>query len=111
MARHPGMRTVRRTTRTDTLSADLCIVGSGAAGLSAALEARALGLSVVMIDAAPQLGGQAVNSAIGTICGLYANGMTPGRVTHGVMDPMLAELTTNGQATARRARNTLIIDY
>ncbi len=111
MARHPGMRTVRRTAQAEALSADLCVVGSGAAGLSAALEARALGLSVIMVDAAPQLGGQAVNSAIGTICGLYANGMTPGRVTHGVMDPMLAELTASGQATARRARNTLIIDY
>lgn len=111
MAHHPGMRTVQRTAAQERLSADLCVVGSGAAGLSAALEARALGLTVVIVDAAPQIGGQAVNSAIGTICGLYANGPTPGRVTHGVMDPLLEEMIANGQATARRARNTLIIDY
>jgi hypothetical protein len=94
-----------------TLSADLCVVGSGAAGLSAALEARELGLSVILVDAAPQIGGQAVGSAIGTICGLYSNGMTPHRVTYGVMDRMLAGLTSNGDAAARRARNTLILDY
>ena len=108
---HPGMQTVRRTSQQQKLTADLCVVGSGAAGLSAALEARALGQSVVIVDAAPQIGGQAVNSAIGTICGLYANGPAPGHVTHGVMDPLLAEMTANGQATARRARNTLIVDY
>ncbi|WP_416899663.1 MAG: FAD-dependent oxidoreductase [Minwuia sp.] len=112
MTRHPGMVAVRRAPgSTREIEADLCVVGSGAAGLSAALEARALGLDVVIADASPQLGGQAVESAIGTICGLYANGLSPHRVTYGAMDEMLAALTANGDATARRARNTLILDY
>ena len=112
MADHPGMIAVRRpASGARELETDLCIVGSGAAGLSAALEARALGQSVIVVDASPQLGGQAVGSAIGTICGLYANGDGPPRVTYGVMDEMLATLTANGDAAARRARNTLILDY
>lgn len=112
MTRHPGIRSVHREeTVPRVIEADLCVVGSGAAGISAALEAHDLGLKVIIVDAAPQLGGQAVGSAIGTICGLYANGDAPPRVTWGVMDGMLAELTGNGDATARRARNTLIVDY
>jgi len=112
MVTHPGMRPVqRRGASGSTISADLCIVGSGAAGISAALEAHELGLKPLLIDASPQLGGQAVGSAIGTICGLYANGDAPHRVTWGVMDGMLERLTSEGDATARRARNTLIIDY
>lgn len=112
MARHPGMRTVRRDAVAPArLSVDICVVGSGASGTSAALEAARLGKTVALVEASPQLGGQAVNSAIGTICGLYANGLSPMRVTHGVMDAMLAELTAAGRATARRARNTLIVDY
>ncbi|WP_417513853.1 FAD-dependent oxidoreductase [Minwuia sp.] len=112
MTDHPGSRTIRRQPdQTRALSADLCVVGSGAAGLSAALEAHELGLDVLIVDASPQLGGQAVGSAIGTICGLYSNGESPHRVTHGVMDRMLETLSRNGDAAARRARNTLILDY
>ena len=53
----------------EQLVADICIIGSGAAGLSAALEASVLGKRVVLVEAAPNLGGQAVNSVIGTFCG------------------------------------------
>lgn len=110
--RHPGMRAVQCTRdQTSQIDADLCVIGSGAAGISAALEAHDIGLKVLIVDASPQLGGQAVGSAIGTICGLYGNGEAPPRVTWGVMDGMLVELTSNGDASARRARNTLIIDY
>jgi NADPH-dependent 2,4-dienoyl-CoA reductase/sulfur reductase-like enzyme len=54
--------------------------------MSAALEAAALGARVVVVDAAPQLGGQAVGALIGTFCGLYANGSDPEQVTHGIAD-------------------------
>lgn len=112
MADHPGMRSVRRSgATTETVRCDVCVVGSGAAGLSAALEARRLGRSVVLVDAAHHLGGQAVGSAIGTVCGLYANGAQPYRLTYGVMDEMLAHLVAMGVAAPRRARNTVILDY
>src|SRR5690606_4339023 len=45
----------------EELSADVCVVGAGIAGLSAAIEARKLGRSVVLADALPVLGGQCVN--------------------------------------------------
>jgi hypothetical protein len=112
MTLHPGTQSTRRSAGNNpTVEVDLCVIGSGAAGISAALEAHDLGLRVLIVDASPQLGGQAVGSAIGTICGLYANGENPSRITWGIMDGMLAELTSNGDASARRARNTLIIDY
>ncbi|MBV8260581.1 MAG: FAD-dependent oxidoreductase, partial [Paraburkholderia sp.] len=34
-----------------TLDADVCVIGAGFAGLSAALECRARGLSVAVLDA------------------------------------------------------------
>jgi len=112
MAEHPGMRTIRRGAGGPArIDCDVCVVGSGAAGLSAALEAQALGKDVVLVDGAPQIGGQAVNSFIGTICGLYSNGPDPYRVTYGVMDGLLSDLFSAGAANARRARNTTIVDY
>lgn len=111
MTDYPGIRQTRHKPETKTLKADVCVVGAGASGLSAALETRALGRSVILADAAPQIGGQAVGSAIGTICGLYSNGPNPHRVTHGVMDEMLSSLVNAGQAAPRRARNTVILDY
>ena len=50
------------------------MLGAGIAGVSAALEAARLGRQVALVDGLPALGGQAVNSIIGTFCGLFANG-------------------------------------
>jgi NADPH-dependent 2,4-dienoyl-CoA reductase/sulfur reductase-like enzyme len=44
---------------------DICVVGSGASGISAAIEAARAGLKVILVDGLPTLGGQAVNSIIG----------------------------------------------
>ncbi len=108
----PGMRTVRMRDRPARVyRGDLCVVGSGAAGLSAALEAVALGRKVVLVDAAPQLGGQAVGAALGTICGLFRNGKVPRRLTHGAMDDMFESLFAQGNADLRRVRGTFILDY
>ena len=74
------------------LEADLCVVGAGSAGISAALEAAALGRRVVLIDGQHALGGQAVNSIIGTFCGLFANGDRGYQVTHGIADGILRDL-------------------
>ena len=72
-------RIVRRETATARqIGADICVVGAGSAGISAALEAAKLGRKVVLVDGLPTLGGQMVNSIIGTFCGLFANG------THGI---------------------------
>jgi hypothetical protein len=77
---------------TEHLTTDVCVVGAGIAGLSAAVEARRLGRSVVLVDALPVLGGQCVNSLIGLFCGVYGNGPEFHQLTHGIFDPMFADL-------------------
>ena len=101
----------RPSARPIIVEADICVVGSGAAGISAALEAVRLGRRVVLVEAAPTLGGQAVNSVIGTFCGLYSNGPEPYRVTHGIADDILGDLAAAGAAAPRRGRNTVIVQY
>jgi len=77
---------------TEHLAADICVVGAGISGLSAAVQARRLGRSVVLVDALPVLGGQCVNSLIGLFCGVYGNGPAYRQLTHGIFDPMFADL-------------------
>src|SRR4029453_2607238 len=96
-------RIVRRATEPTPaiLAADICVVGAGIAGISAALEAATLGRSVVIVDAAPSLGGQAVGSIIGTIIGLYTHGPEPYQITHGIADDLIADLTQEGSLSRR----------
>jgi hypothetical protein len=78
------------------VDADLCVVGAGISGVSAALEAAALGRKVVLVDSLPALGGQAVGSIIGTFCGLYSNGPNRIQLTHGIADGILKDLGDAG---------------
>lgn len=96
-------RIVRRATEPTPaiLAADICVVGAGIAGVSAALEAARLGRRVVIVDAAPSLGGQAVGSIIGTIIGLYTHGPRPYQITHGIADELIADLTAEGSLSRR----------
>src|SRR6187549_3902664 len=97
------LRIVRRPARQQPVrvEADICVVGSGMAGVSAALEAARLGRRVVIVDAAPALGGQAVGSIIGTIIGLFTHGSAPYQITHGIADELIAELTAEGSLHRR----------
>ena len=74
------------------LEVDLCVVGAGISGATTALQAARLGKRVAIVDGLPALGGQAVNSIIGTFCGLYRNGTHGHRFTFGIVDEMLAWL-------------------
>jgi hypothetical protein len=78
------------------VKADLCVVGAGIAGVSAALEAARLGCKVALVDGLPALGGQAVNSIIGTFCGLFSNGEKGYQLTHGLADDILRNLGAAG---------------
>jgi len=78
------------------ISGDICVVGAGISGISAALEAAHLRRKVILIDGQPSLGGQAVNSIIGTFCGLFSNGPEPRQLTHGVADDILRDLGAKG---------------
>jgi hypothetical protein len=98
-----GTRLVRRpaTRNITTVTADICILGAGISGVSAALEAAKLGRTVVLVDSAPALGGQAIGSIIGTIIGLYTHGPQPYQITHGIADDLIADLTAEGSLHRR----------
>ncbi len=98
-----SLRTIRRPSRGEasTITADICVLGAGMAGMAAALEAARLGRRVVLVDSAPALGGQAVGSIIGTIIGLYTHGPQPYQITHGIADDLIAELTAEGSLHRR----------
>jgi len=102
---------VRKSTEPQRLAVDICVVGSGAAGAMAALTAARLGRRTALVEAAPTLGGQAVGALLGTICGLYANGPAPLRLTRGPVDELLAALHAQGVLAPRRARNSVILQY
>jgi 2-polyprenyl-6-methoxyphenol hydroxylase-like FAD-dependent oxidoreductase len=96
-------RVVRRPPRSSprTVTADICVVGAGIAGISAALEAARLGRRVVIVDAAPVLGGQAIGAIVGTIIGLYTHGPAPYQITRGIADDLIADLTAEGSLHRR----------
>ena len=96
------------------LSVDICVVGSGAAGTSAALEAAALGRKVALVDGLPTLGGQAVNSIIGLFVGFFSGGdqkHVPYQITHGIADRMFADLGAQGALDYRVGPTTTNIMY
>ena len=84
------------------VEADICVVGAGISGISAALEAAKLGRKVVIVDGAPALGGQAIGSIIGTIIGLYSHGPHPYQITHGIADELIGEMTAAGDMFKRQ---------
>ena len=76
--------------------ADICVVGAGISGVSAAIEAARLGRKVILIDGLPALGGQAVNSIIGMIVGLFGNPPKSRQLTHGIADDIIRDLSATG---------------
>lgn len=94
----------------EELKADLCVVGAGIAGISAAMAAADLGRRVVLVDALPVLGGQCANSLIGLFCGVYGNGPNYQQLTHGIFDPMFASLEASGDLSYNR-RHTITVNY
>ncbi len=76
--------------------ADICVIGAGISGVSAAIEAARLGRDVILIDGLPSLGGQAVNSIIGMIVGLFGNPPQNKQLTHGIADDIIHDLGATG---------------
>lgn len=94
------------------ITADVCVVGAGIAGMSAALEAAKLGKKVVMVDSQPALGGQAVNSIIATFCGLFSNGTHGYQFTYGIADDIMNYLSEQDQAIHfRNGPRTTVVYY
>jgi uncharacterized metal-binding protein len=107
----PATRVVRRGAAPGARErqADLCVVGAGIAGISAAVEAARLGRKVLLVDGMPALGGQAVNSIIGTFCGLFSNGLEGYQLTHGIADDILRELGAEGALHYRHGHTTVVL--
>jgi 2-polyprenyl-6-methoxyphenol hydroxylase-like FAD-dependent oxidoreductase len=90
------------------VTADVCVVGAGIAGLSAAIESARLGHDVVLVDALPVLGGQMVNSLIGLFCGVFGNAPEHRRLTHGIFDDIFADLGATGDLFYNRTHTTTV---
>lgn len=105
-------RTIKRRGRraATKIDADICVLGAGISGVSAALEAARLGRNVVLVDGAPSIGGQAVGSIIGTIIGLYTHGPKAYQLTHGIADEIIADLTAEG-SLLRLEGSTVLFQY
>lgn len=110
---HNDDTTIRRRPPADTLSieADICVLGAGISGVTAAIEAARLGRRVILADAAPALGGQAVGSIIGTIIGLYTHGPNAYQITHGLADELIADLTASGDLLRRHSERTGTVTF
>ncbi|MBX5436539.1 MAG: FAD-dependent oxidoreductase [Alicyclobacillaceae bacterium] len=95
------------------LKVDICVVGAGISGVSAAIEAARLGRKVALVDGLPALGGQAVNSIIGTFCGLFSNGPVSERyqLTHSIADDILRDLGKAGALHYRHEGFTTVVMY
>lgn len=92
------------------LRADVCVVGAGAAGASAAIESARLGRDVVLVDALPVLGGQMVNSLIGLFCGVFGNAPERRQLTHGIFDGIFRDLAESGDLYFNRG-HTMTVFY
>ena len=93
------------------IDADICVVGAGISGFTAAVRAARLGRRVVLVDAAPAVGGQAVGSIIGTIIGLYSHGPSAYQLTHGLADELIDELTFSGSLLRRHSTRTGTVTF
>ena len=95
------------------ISGDICVVGAGSAGISAALEAARLGRKFVLVDGLHALGGQAVNSVIGTFCGFFSNGYSGYQTVRGIADGILRDLGAQDALHYRHGgpSNTIVVQY
>src|ERR1700739_558927 len=90
------------------ITADVCVVGAGIAGCSAAIESARLGRSVVLVDSLPLIGGQMVHSLIGLFCGVFGNAPDYFQLTHGVFDDIFRELSPSGDLYFARGHTTTV---
>lgn len=79
------------------VKADICVVGAGIAGVSAALEAARLGHKVVLVDGLPNLGGNSANGAMGLFCGFFSHGVVPFQLTYGIASDIIHDLAKVGK--------------
>lgn len=113
MADTSATRTIERKEASDQtrLETDICVLGAGMSGLSAALEAAQAGKEVILVDAAKAIGGQGVGSIVGTLLGLYAHGDDPHQITYGIAEDMIDDLEASGDFERLDGGRTVAFQY
>jgi hypothetical protein len=81
-------------------SIDVCVVGAGSAGSSAAIAAARHGASVLLIDRLPFLGGTST-AVLDTFYGFYTPGERARKVVGGIGDDVVAALRALGPVIER----------
>lgn len=79
---------------------DVCVIGSGAAGSTAAIAAARAGASVVLVEQLPFLGGTST-AVLDTFYGFWTPGDTPRKVVGGIADEVVAGLRSLGPVVER----------
>jgi hypothetical protein len=75
---------------------EVCIIGAGAAGISAAIGAARANMSVLIVEKYGFCGGATVAGLSGTICGLYSSGNHPEQIVFGFADEFYRALKFRG---------------
>lgn len=81
-------------------SVDVCVIGAGSAGSSAAIAAARLGASVLLVDRLPFLGGTST-AVLDTFYGFYTPGSAARKVVGGIGDDVVAALRVLGPVIER----------
>jgi hypothetical protein len=79
---------------------DVCVVGSGSAGSTAAIAAARGGASVLLVEKLPFLGGSST-AVLDTFYGFYMPGERPRKVVGGIADDVVAALRSLGPVVER----------
>jgi hypothetical protein len=79
---------------------DVCVVGAGSAGSTAAIAAARGGASVVLVEALPFLGGTST-AVLDTFYGFWTPGEAPRKVVGGIADEVVAGLRAIGPVVER----------
>ncbi|MEA2519041.1 MAG: hypothetical protein QOF49_1121, partial [Chloroflexota bacterium] len=79
---------------------DVCVVGAGSAGSTAAIAAARTGASVVLVEKLPFLGGSST-AVLDTFYGFWTPGTTARKVVGGIADEVVAELRRLGPVVER----------
>ncbi len=79
---------------------DVCVIGSGSAGSTAAIAAARGGASVLLVEKLPFLGGTST-AVLDTFYGFFTPGSTARKVVGGIGDDVVAELRHMGPVVER----------
>ncbi|HEV8546749.1 MAG TPA: FAD-dependent oxidoreductase [Candidatus Limnocylindrales bacterium] len=79
---------------------DICVVGAGSAGSTAAIAAARAGATVLLVDRLPFLGGTST-AVLDTFYGFFTPGDRPRKVVGGIADDVVEELRRLGPVVTR----------